>query len=172
MWEEEALLPTWSTCSDGWAKSWSGTPTVCTTTRILYHGRVFGAYLDLSVILINSISDIQVGSVRPGKKNLCADREDWRRNEEGKICLVVQGLAPWKHPTFTSLYLYFAQSGQLQDLLVLGGALPTRILESLGCWPHTPGYCLCTVFNLSLNLAIRSHDLSHSQLPILFLLIV
>ena len=155
--EEDPFLPTWSTCSDGWAKNWSGTPTICTTTRILYHGRVFGAYLGFSVILIISVTDIQVGSVRPGRKNLCADREDWRWSEEGKICLLVQGLAPWKHPTFTSLYLYFAQTGQFQGLLVLGGALPTKILESLCWWPHLPGYCLCTdVFNLSLNLAIRS----------------
>ena len=93
--EEDPLLPTWSTCSDGWAKNWSGTPAICTTTRILYHGRVFGAYLGFSVILIISVTDIQVGSVRPGRKNLCADREDWRWSEEGKICLLVQGLAPW-----------------------------------------------------------------------------
>ena len=37
------------------------------------------------------------------------------------------------------------------------------------CTPH-PYPFICWVFNLILNLAMRSHDLSHSQLPVLFFL--
>ena len=153
---EDALLPTWSTCWDGWAKSWSGTPTVCTTTRVLYHGRVFGAYLGFSVILINSITDIQVGSVRPGRKTcvLTEKTEGGMRKARLPTCARA---GPMETSYFYILIHLFCSEWPISTSPYTGRSSPYQILESLGCWPHAPGYCLCTdVFNLSLNLAIRS----------------
>lgn len=100
---EDALLSTWSTCSDGWAKSWSGTPTVCTTTRVLYHGRVFGAYLGFSVILLNSITDIQVGSVRPGRKTCVLTEKTEGGMRKARLAYLCKG---WPHENILLLHPY------------------------------------------------------------------